>query len=104
VYVLTCYAWIYFRAPNITVGNEVVSGILSFDNFTWASVVNKFWVMKGLILISILLIVEITNFKFSFNNLAIKNPVFRVVSYAILLWLISFFGTFDSNQFIYFQF
>jgi alginate O-acetyltransferase complex protein AlgI len=104
VYTLTCYAWIYFRAPNIQVGNEVVMGILSFDNFTWASVVNKFWVMKGLILISILLTVEISNFKFNFNNLAIQNPLFRVVSYAILLWLISFFGTFDSNQFIYFQF
>jgi hypothetical protein len=38
------------------------------------------------------------------QHLAIENPYFRVVSYATLVLLIAFFGTFSANAFIYFQF
>jgi hypothetical protein len=38
------------------------------------------------------------------QTLAIENPYFRVVSYATLMILLAFFGTFSASAFIYFQF
>lgn len=108
-YFLTCFAWIYFRAgamgaTSFDVANQVISGIGSLDGFSFSTVVNKFQVMKGMILIGILLAVEVSNFRFGYNSAQVENPIFRLVAYSILLWLIAFFGTFGSNAFIYFQF
>ena len=104
VYFFTCLAWIYFRAPNFEIANQVIEGIASLQNFNFGSVVNKFVAIKGILLIGMLLAVEIADFRLDFSQLIIKRPVFRVVSFAMILWLIAFFGTFGSNSFIYFQF
>ncbi len=104
VYFLTCVAWIFFRAPTFDIAGQVIKGIVSFDAFNFGSVVNKFWVAKGFILILILLLIEVANLRFTFYKVIQKNPLFRVASFAVLLWLISFFGSFGSNSFIYFQF
>ena len=108
VYFLTCFAWIYFRAANepgnFEIANLMIERIASLDQFNFSSVINKFWVIKGILLIGILLTIELANFRFHFNQLIIKQPLFRVVSFAGLLWLISFFGSFGANSFIYFQF
>ncbi|MBI5917423.1 MAG: hypothetical protein HY842_18805 [Bacteroidetes bacterium] len=65
---------------------------------------NKFIVVKGILLIGMLLTVEISNLKVIYGNIVMRYPAFRVASFAVLLWLIAFFGTFGSNAFIYFQF
>ncbi|MFK8101018.1 MAG: MBOAT family protein [Saprospiraceae bacterium] len=104
VYVCTCYAWIYFRAPNFEIANQVIAGITSLEQFNVGSIVNKFWVLKGAILIGALLFVEITDFRFHYSRLIVSNPRFRVVSFAIILWFLAFFGSYGSNSFIYFQF
>jgi len=104
VYVCTCFAWIYFRAPDFDIANQVIAGIGSLEGLSFGTVVNKFVVMKGFILIFMLLGVELLDFKFKFYKVAIQSPAFRVVSFACLLWLISFFGSFGAASFIYFQF
>ena len=108
VYFFTCVAWIYFRAANepgnFEIANQMIAQIATLEQFSFSSIINKFWLVKGLLLIGILLTVEIADFKFSFSKLIVQSPLFRVVSFACLLWLISFFGSFDSNAFIYFQF
>ncbi|MEL6867680.1 MAG: MBOAT family O-acyltransferase, partial [Bacteroidota bacterium] len=104
VYFFTCLAWIYFRAPDFQIANEVISGIYSLENFNFGSVINRFTVVKGFLLIGLLLAVEIADFRFSFYQVSLRSPVFRVLSFATLLWLIAFFGSFGANSFIYFQF
>lgn len=104
VYFFTCLAWVYFRSPDFATATEVITGIASFENFTFASVVNKFIALKGFLLIFMLLTVEVAAQRIDFNQLVVRNEVFRAVSFAVLLWLIAFFGTFGSNAFIYFQF
>ncbi len=104
VYFLTCFAWIFFRSPDFSTATQVISGIASFENFNFESIINKFWVAKGVALISMLLLVEIADIRVNFSRLLIRNPLFRVVSFATLLWLIAFMGTFGANAFIYFQF
>ncbi|MCR9287608.1 MAG: MBOAT family protein [Bacteroidetes bacterium] len=104
VYIFTCLAWIFFRSPDFETAVHVITGIANFQTFTVASIVNKFLVLKGFLLIGLLLTIEIADFNFDLNTILIKNPVFRVVSFAAIIWLIALFGTFDSNAFIYFQF
>ncbi|RMG85494.1 MAG: MBOAT family protein [Bacteroidetes bacterium] len=104
VYTLTSLAWIFFRSPDFETAMHVLQGIATFQDFTFASVINKFIVLKGFILIALLLSVEIADFQFDFDKILVRNPAFRVASFAVLLWLIAFFGTFGSNAFIYFQF
>ena len=104
VYFFTCLAWIYFRSPDFVIANDLIARIASFEQFNFASVVNKFVALKGMLLIGMLLLVEITDFRFDYSQIIIRRPVFRVVSFAIIMWLIAFFGTFGSSAFIYFQF
>ncbi|MEL6926933.1 MAG: hypothetical protein AAFO94_23040, partial [Bacteroidota bacterium] len=108
VYFFTCLAWIYFRAANepgnFEIANLMIERIASLEQFNFGSVINNFWVVKGILVIGILLAIEISNFRFNYVQLILRKPVFRVLSFAALLWLISFFGSFGSNSFIYFQF
>jgi len=112
VYVLTLLAWVYFRSGSIglaggdsfATANAVLGGIGSGEGFSFAAVINKFQVIKGVLLIGILLAVEVSNFRFKWNERQLERPVLRLVLFASALWLIAFFGSFGANAFIYFQF
>jgi D-alanyl-lipoteichoic acid acyltransferase DltB (MBOAT superfamily) len=104
VYFATCLAWIYFRAPTFDIASSVILGITSLEGFSFGTVINKFLVLKGFFVIGILLFIELMDVRSPLYKLTLSNPYFRVASFAVLLWLIAFFGTFGSNAFIYFQF
>jgi alginate O-acetyltransferase complex protein AlgI len=104
VYAFTCLAWVFFRSPNFGIATDLLTNMLSFEGFNAVSVMNKFVVFKDVLLIGMLLAVEISDLKIQWGGVVQRNPVFRVASFAALLWLIAFFGTFGSNAFIYFQF
>ncbi len=104
VYFFTCLAWIFFRSPNFGIATDVIANMASFEGFNFVSLMNKFLVMKGVMLIGFLLMVEISDLKFNWGGVVMRSPAFRVASFAVLLWMIAFFGTFGSNAFIYFQF
>lgn len=104
VYLFTCIAWIFFRSQTIGDAFDYLSRILTFNNMSFDTLVNKFWIVKGFFLIAILIIGEILYKKFNLFIRIRKTYLTRVFYYAVVLWMISFFGTFSSNQFIYFQF
>ncbi len=104
VYFFTCFAWIFFRSPDFQTAMEVIGGIASFENFHYRSIVNQFWAAKGILLIGLLLVLELADFEWDFNEQVLHKPVFRVLSFAAILWVIAFLGTFGSNSFIYFVF
>ncbi len=112
VYTLTCFAWVYFRAgaPNIPFSEQlprahaVIGGILSTEGWSTAAVINKFIVIKGFLLIGMLLCVEIIDEYQPMWKLVDERPVFRVASFATVVWLIALFGVFSASAFIYFQF
>ena len=105
VYTLTCFAWVFFRAPNFSLAWQVIRTATSGQGMGWNTVLDKFIVIKCAILIIILIGAELIHNNIGdLQNLTVRNSVFRVASYAVLIWLISFFGTFGSGSFIYFQF
>ncbi len=103
-YFFTCLAWVFFRSPNFATAMDVITGIADLEGFGFVNVMNKFTVMKGVLLIGILLVIEVSDLRMRWNSLAFRNPLFRIAAYAVLLLLIAFFGSFGSGAFIYFQF
>jgi alginate O-acetyltransferase complex protein AlgI len=105
VYFFTCFAWIFFRAVDFSTAKQVIARIASLEGFSWSTVLDKFLVIKAVLLITILITAEIVNNNVkNLQELAIENPVFRVAAFATLMMLVAFFGTFSASAFIYFQF
>jgi alginate O-acetyltransferase complex protein AlgI len=109
VFVLTNIAWVYFRGGSLgrksfQAANEVLGGIVSMNQFNFASIINKFQFVKGVGLIALLLLIEALNPRMKWNELQVQNPTFRLVAFAVLMWLLAMFGSFGANAFIYFQF
>jgi alginate O-acetyltransferase complex protein AlgI len=105
VFMLTCFAWVFFRAKDFSSAWQVLHKATSGEGMAWNTVSDKFVVLKGVAMLLILLAAEIGhNNVHNLQSLAVKNPYFRVVSYAVLVLLIAFLGTFSASSFIYFQF
>ncbi len=104
VFMLTCLAWIFFRAPTFGEAFLVIERIASFDNLSFGSVRHKFVVMECFLLVGMLIAGELFSLKYDLPNMLLNRPFFRYVGFAFILWMIFLFGTFSSNQFIYFQF
>ncbi|MEM9884593.1 MAG: MBOAT family O-acyltransferase [Bacteroidota bacterium] len=104
VYLLTCFAWVFFRSPDFETAGYYLDIIFSFEDLSPSSIINKFMVLKCSFLILFLLLVEISNFRFQYATALLHRPILRLFAFATLLWMIAFFGTFGSNAFIYFQF
>lgn len=109
VYTLTLLAWVYFRSGSLgqdsfSTANALLGGILSGEGFAWGAVIHKFQVLKGVLLIGVLLLVEISNKYFPWNRIQVERPVWRLALYAVLLWFLALFGSFGANSFIYSQF
>jgi alginate O-acetyltransferase complex protein AlgI len=104
VYSGVCFAWIFFRSPDFNIAIIFIKGILAFDNMSIGTLINKFWILKGVIMILALVVFELFNIKVEFVKLLDKAPILRPTFYAIAIWMICILGTFSENSFIYFQF
>ncbi|MEN0049170.1 MAG: MBOAT family O-acyltransferase [Bacteroidota bacterium] len=104
VYLLTCFAWIFFRSPDFATASYYIELLLAFEDMSPSSIINKFMVLKCGILLVFLIFVELTNFRLHYATLLVHKPILRAFAFALLLWMIAFFGTFGGNSFIYFQF
>ncbi len=104
VYTLTNVAWVFFRSPDFGTAMAVFEGVSDWSTFSWSLVINKFQVLKGGLLIALLLWVDGTSMRLNWQQLIWRKPQWQWATWAVMLWLIAFFGTFGANAFIYFQF
>lgn len=100
---LTVFAWIFFRAENVTIAFEYIGRIFSqslFAPFTF-EVKNRFYI----ILVLFMLIEWLGREQnFALAKLGLKWPApLRYLFYAIIIGAIFWFGG-NEQQFIYFQF
>lgn len=104
VFLCVTFALIVFRSDNLTSATFFINKIFEFKNLFDGTSVHKFYIFKGILLISIVIFTDyFTNkrkIKRQFNN----NNKIKFISLLILALSISFFGTFDEVPFIYFQF
>lgn len=103
---LTVFAWIFFRAENLTqaldyIGRIFSSSILEYpDNSVHGG-------RELVLLIVIFMIVEWFGRKYQygiFNIVFVENHLIRVLLYILLILISYYMGNFNENVFIYFQF
>jgi D-alanyl-lipoteichoic acid acyltransferase DltB (MBOAT superfamily) len=103
---LTVFAWIFFRAANVTHAVSYISEIFSSSLFTIPVFANSGKAIIIFMIISIFLIIEWIGREqqYAIAHIGIKwyKPVRWAMYYAIILAIYNFSGT--EQQFIYFQF
>ena len=103
---LTVFAWIFFRADNISHALSYISRMCSVSTFTPFQILTpKVTMIYTIGMIILFLIVEwIQRDKIHALDVHNKNFTFRWMLYLIVILIMISFGYFGENEFIYFQF
>ena len=103
-FTLTCFAWIFFRANNVTDAFIIIKKISTFNGPVYYG--NPSMMIYSFLGIFIVVFVEFKKeyYKGDFSLLSNRSWIVRNLSYALLIILILLIGVFDGGQFIYFQF
>jgi D-alanyl-lipoteichoic acid acyltransferase DltB (MBOAT superfamily) len=105
-FMLSCFAWIFFRASNFNDSIIIIKKIFTFKGPIFYDKADPSSLIYSFLAISFLVLIEFKKEYYSeslslFNN---KNWIVRNLSYAFIILIILLFGVFDGGQFIYFQF
>lgn len=106
-FVLVCFAWIFFRASDLSQAAGIVSSIFTDTHLADFRLADPLIIAPILNGIAILLILDwFVIRKYTFDSLyQLKHGEILLVAWAVFLLLYVFlFGNAASNQFIYFQF
>lgn len=103
-FILTCFAWIFFRANDVTDAFNIIKKISAFDGPVYYE--KPSMMIYSFLAILFLLFAEAKReyYRGSFSFINNRNWIVRNMSYAFLIIVILLVGVFDSGQFIYFQF
>ena len=103
-FLLSCFAWIFFRANNVTDAFTIIRKILTSKGSIFME--NPSMIIFSLLSIFMLIFVELKKefYKGEYSFFNNKNWLVRNLSYAMLIITILLIGVFDGGQFIYFQF
>lgn len=100
-FLVTCFAWIFFRAESVTQAIHYIGRIFSRELLS----VHYQLPIKVLVLVGFMLFVEWIN-REKFHGLKIErfNPWIRRIFYLVIIYFILRYANFGNNEFIYFQF
>ncbi|MEO6838346.1 MAG: MBOAT family O-acyltransferase [Ginsengibacter sp.] len=104
-FLLTCFAWIFFRANSISDSFEIIHRI--FYNHGPLFFGDGRTISYGVTFLFLVFCAEAVEEYRLFNNFSLfhhPNQVVRLATYVSLSLIILLFGVFDGGQFIYFQF
>ncbi len=103
VFLLTCFAWVFFRAESIQQAFSYASGMLQFNklNIPFLPVELK----KNMILLVIFIAIEyLQRNKQHALSIETQHVLLRWLGYSITIYAILLLGNFNKIEFIYFQF
>lgn len=103
-FILTCLAWIFFRANTTSDALMILRKIIKMDGPVFIddglAIIYSFFGIMFLLLVE----THIEFYKGSFSLMNNHNAVVRIGTYIFLIITILMIGVFDGSQFIYFQF
>ncbi|MCR5049603.1 MAG: MBOAT family protein [Paludibacteraceae bacterium] len=106
-FVLVVLGWIIFRAETIAQAWDYVQGLFARDLFSIPHIISRPFIIPLVLAILFMLVIEWINraetHTFAINRTIPLQWVRRIIYIAIAVYMI-YFGKFDYNQFIYFQF
>ncbi len=101
-FLLTSFAWIFFRANNVNDAFEIINKI---SNGVLSNLFIRYEVFFAVLIgLTILFLKELREEYFLNKIKFFNNSIVRILIYTTLIVLILLLGVFDSGQFIYFQF
>jgi alginate O-acetyltransferase complex protein AlgI len=104
---LTVFAWIFFRANNIEHATNYISKIFSFSFFSIPHFATIAKSITTILLVIVFIVIEWIGReqKYAIATIATKsNKPTKYLFYSSIVLVIMYFGNFENNQFIYFQF
>ncbi len=104
---LTVFAWIFFRAESVGQAFVFIKGIFSPSIFSIPDIVSRSDFKQLFLLLAFFIGIEWWGRSHNYGLAKIQffsRSIYRTTIYVVLLTLILFFGNFDENEFIYFQF
>lgn len=104
VFTCVCLAWVIFRSNDFTQAISVLKPLLGCDGFSPSSLHDRIPLIKSCLLVSIFVSGELLVFFGVWHWVVSRCRAAELFGYAGLLWMISLFGSFESQSFIYFQF
>jgi alginate O-acetyltransferase complex protein AlgI len=104
-FILTCFAWIFFRSQSLDQAIIIVQKVLDLDLLNIGSIKFKFDVFKGVFFVTLLIVCEMLycNFKNQLKDI-LRSHYIKFALSSLIIWTVILFGSFGVNQFIYFQF
>ncbi|HEY5592383.1 MAG TPA: MBOAT family O-acyltransferase [Paludibacter sp.] len=102
-FILTCFAWIFFRANTSSDAFLVLTKIIKMNGPLFIDEVTMVYSLFGIILL-VLVETNTEYFKGSFSLINHHNQAVRICTYTFLILTILLIGVIDGSQFIYFQF
>jgi D-alanyl-lipoteichoic acid acyltransferase DltB (MBOAT superfamily) len=102
-FLITSFAWIFFRAESLYHALSYISGIWNICDFWQPQLIPTLLIFLVLVLVFIEWLGRENSYGLEVVD-KIRNPVLRIASYYGIVFAILFFGNFQDNQFIYFQF
>jgi D-alanyl-lipoteichoic acid acyltransferase DltB (MBOAT superfamily) len=105
-FILTVFAWIFFRAENVSHAFNYIGGIFSESVLSIPYFAGRFDAAKVICLVIVFLLIEWLGRKdkFALDKLHEKNKIIRRFTYTVIGLLIYFNLKLYDQQFIYFQF
>jgi alginate O-acetyltransferase complex protein AlgI len=104
VFLLTCFAWIFFRAPNMGIAWRIVRIIAGGADMKLHMSEQLIGIGKVALLASVVIAVDALSLLPSVREFYVRKPVLRGFGALVLIWSIVLFGTFQGASFLYFQF
>ena len=104
VFSAVCLAWVLFRSQSFDQAITVLSQLKTLDGFSPSSLRDRIPLLKACLLVGVFIVGELLCFVKLWHCLENHFPFTRLFAYAGLLWMISLFGSFGGDAFIYFQF
>ncbi|RAR69303.1 MBOAT family O-acyltransferase [Flavobacterium aciduliphilum] len=104
---LTVFAWIFFRSDNLKAAIVYVKNIFSITFFTIPKIQNVNNISYTSIMVIFFLVIEWIGRedKYAIETFGKKyNKKYKYLFYYLIVFLIIYYGNFNKNQFIYFQF
>jgi alginate O-acetyltransferase complex protein AlgI len=103
-FLLSCFAWIFFRANTVSDSFLIIKKIVTTSGRVYMENPSMMIYCLFGILFLILAEAKVEYFKGSFSLLNNPNWLIRNLSYSALVIIMLLLGVFDGGQFIYFQF
>lgn len=100
-FVLVMFGWIIFRSDSIDSAYRYISDLFSLSLFTKPYIKSLFYIIPLLLSILIMILFE---WFVGLKGFCCNRKEVRWLCYVVLIFLLAFFGVWNSNDFVYFRF